>query len=150
MGKGTRHKDMRWPSLKSIYKAEISPLSQSLWAISTCNNPPLLLLCVWRRPVIKPKDLSTCLTDCQSVSLCLHWQMLQTSGTFRGFRIRNANIFPRCSLIITLNAARWGKKGRQSYQFTKLAKKVKWSQTPGCEDDLCYEDLQHTSVWFHL
>lgn len=40
--------------------------AQSLWAISTCNNPPplLLLLCLSGRPDIKPRDLSVYLSIC--------------------------------------------------------------------------------------
>lgn len=70
-GKGRGHKDMRRPSLKSVYKAKISPFasSQSLWAISTCNNPPLLLLCLSGHPHIKLQDLSVRVSFCLSVCL---------------------------------------------------------------------------------
>lgn len=60
-GKGHRHKDGHlWsPFTKPIF----SPLSQSLWAISSCSNPPLLLLLrLSGRADIRPLDLSASLS----------------------------------------------------------------------------------------
>lgn len=59
MGGGAPTQRPETPSLKSIYKDFSS--AQSLWAISTCSNPPPPLR---GRPDIRPKDLSVYLSVC--------------------------------------------------------------------------------------
>lgn len=59
MGKGTQTQRHETPSLKSIYKAQISPLLNP----SGPSQPAIIpLLCLSGRPDIKPRDLSVYLS----------------------------------------------------------------------------------------
>lgn len=50
--------------------------SQSLWAISSCNNPHLSLLVLSEWPNIEPQDLSACLPASLPAFLVIHlWRI---------------------------------------------------------------------------
>lgn len=75
MGKGTQTQRHETPSLKSIYKAQISPLLNP----SGPSQPAIIpLLCLSGRPDIKPRDLSVYL----SIRLWLNYAGPSSVRTF--------------------------------------------------------------------
>ena len=64
IGKGTQTQRHETAIFEVHLQSTDFSSSQSLWAISTCNNPPLLLLRLSGWPDIKSQDLSVCLSIC--------------------------------------------------------------------------------------
>lgn len=83
MGKGTQTQRHETAIFEVHLQSTDFSSAQSLWAISTCNNPPLLLLCLSGRPDIKPQDLSVCLPPC----LPFHLSVAKLTDQLFSFKI---------------------------------------------------------------